>query len=196
MTDPKPTARLFAALWPPEEVVADLQDCLARAPQDQTGGDIRTTRADTWHITLAFLGTVALDPALRRFTRLSALDLPPAGQIRLAGSGNFGAACWIGVEHGPWLASLAAITRRALHVSDTRFRAHLTVARARGAAPAPAARARAAALQGYGGPPWQPSELLLVQSLLGPQPKYPVQARHQLRPELPDQRVLEQGAGK
>lgn len=47
--------RLFFALWPPRETAAELH-AWARDAQRSTGG--RVTRADTIHLTLAFLGEV------------------------------------------------------------------------------------------------------------------------------------------
>jgi RNA 2',3'-cyclic 3'-phosphodiesterase len=44
-------ARLFIAVWPPEEVVADLT---ALHRKDQRG--VRFVRPENWHITLRFLG--------------------------------------------------------------------------------------------------------------------------------------------
>lgn len=46
-----PTTRLFVAVWPPEEVVADL---VALRRKDQRG--VRFVDPDSWHVTLRFLG--------------------------------------------------------------------------------------------------------------------------------------------
>ncbi len=51
-------ARLFIAVWPPEEVVADL---LALPRKDQRG--VRFVDPDNWHVTLRFLGDVHPDAA-------------------------------------------------------------------------------------------------------------------------------------
>lgn len=51
-----PTLRLFFALWPPREA-ADALHAWAREARRATGG--RVTRAETIHLTLAFLGNVA-----------------------------------------------------------------------------------------------------------------------------------------
>ncbi|MCG2577651.1 RNA 2',3'-cyclic phosphodiesterase [Dechloromonas sp. XY25] len=58
------TARLFFALWPPPELAAQLAE-VARVAATGLGG--RPTRADTIHLTLAFLGETAV-------TRLPELD--------------------------------------------------------------------------------------------------------------------------
>lgn len=178
MSVTQPSARLFAAIWLPQQVVVDLQDFLSGQPnRPDSSTPIRPTRPDTWHITLAFLGDVPLEPALQRFASLVNLHRPAAQPVRLGGTGTFGAVCWIGVEHGPWLPDLARAAQRRLAVADTRFRAHVTVARARGSLALPAARAYAATLRDYRGPTWVPEEMLLVQSVLGPVPQYPVLAR-------------------
>ena len=54
----KTTARLFFAIWP-DAAVRDRLDEAARALHQACGG--RLTRAATIHLTLAFLGEVALD---------------------------------------------------------------------------------------------------------------------------------------
>lgn len=58
-------ARVFFALWPPEEVAAHLA-VLASAHAAGAGG--RATRRETIHLTLAFLGDVPIEslPELRR----------------------------------------------------------------------------------------------------------------------------------
>lgn len=63
-----PTARVFFALWPPADEAARLAE-LARHLAAQWGG--RPTRAETIHLTLAFIGevTVAELPALCALAR-------------------------------------------------------------------------------------------------------------------------------
>jgi len=63
-----PTARVFFALWPPADEAARLAE-LARRLAAQWGG--RPTRAETVHLTLAFLGEVAVAelPALCALAR-------------------------------------------------------------------------------------------------------------------------------
>ena len=63
-----PTARVFFALWPPAEAAAQLAD-VANGLAAQWGG--RPTRAETIHLTLAFLGEVAVAelPALCALAR-------------------------------------------------------------------------------------------------------------------------------
>ena len=49
-------ARLFLAVWPPDDVVADL---LALPRKDQRG--VRFVHPDNWHITLRFIGDAHAD---------------------------------------------------------------------------------------------------------------------------------------
>jgi 2'-5' RNA ligase len=57
-----PVARLFVAAWLPPPIL-DLVAGLDR-PQDE---GVRYTRPDQWHVTLRFLGSCAVDDALRAF---------------------------------------------------------------------------------------------------------------------------------
>jgi len=163
--------RLFVALWPSPAAVADLADLLDRGRPG--GPDLHWQPPHRWHITVAFLGQAPLDRTRRALDRVV---LPPAAPLHLQGCGTFGPVLWIGVEHGPWLGSLADRVRTALHADEGPFRPHLTVARGRGRAAIPRARQAAAALAQHRGPDWLPQELTLVRSLVGPQPEYQVLA--------------------
>lgn len=181
------TARLFAAIWLPELQRAELAQALAVSlsqPADPSiaaslgGASLRPTRPDTWHITLAFVGEAPVTRTVDRFRALVPKDAQ-AGPLQLAGSGNFGPVVWVGVSSGPWLAEFADALQSQLHVADRRFRAHVTVARVRGdrrVATTAAARA-AETLAHWEGTPWFPTEAVLVESVLGPTPSYPVLER-------------------
>ena len=77
-TKPRPeTARVFFALWPSPEIAQRLAAVAASHAKDAGG---RATRGETIHLTLAFLGDVALEslPELQRVAgevRASAFDL-------------------------------------------------------------------------------------------------------------------------
>ena len=58
MSPPETRARMFFALWPSPRVARSLA-AQARALASQAGG--RVTRTDSIHLTLAFLGDIALD---------------------------------------------------------------------------------------------------------------------------------------
>lgn len=164
------TQRLFAALWLPPPVVthlsAALTDVAVQLASDPSRA-VRLTRPETWHITLAFLGDTDPVKARERFARLRPVA---ASSLVIAGSGSFGRTTWAGVRHEAWLSELARTAQAALHTTDRRFHAHVTVARRRGlrAADDPVI----ATLKDYVGPTWLPAELLLVRSHLGPRSHY------------------------
>lgn len=158
--------RLFIAVFPPEDLVADLRrevaDALARA-----GKKVRLTPVERWHITLAFLGEVGRE---RLHEVSDALDgLPAAGPItlRMSGGGAFGkgrsTALWAGIDGDLGaLADLQTRLRSSLAASglphDERpFTPHLTVAYV------DSAEVRGA-LTGYAGPTWTAEEFVLVHS--------------------------------
>lgn len=161
--------RLFVGLWPSPAAVADLARALAMGrPEDPS---LRWQPCERWHITLAFLGQADRARAHRRLDRLV---LPPAGSLRLAGSGRFGPILWIGVQHDGWLAGLAESVQGRLSIADGPYRPHVTVARGRGPEAIPAVRHAAPSLAGYVGPAWTPTGMTLVRSHTGPRPAYEV----------------------
>ncbi len=156
--------RLFVAVFPPEDVVADLRRRITPA----AGRTVRLTPVERWHVTLAFLGEVAPErlPDAER-----ALDaVPPAGPLRLriSGGGSFGrgrsAVLWAGLDGDlAGLRDLHAAVRRALVAGDLPhderpFTPHLTVAYAN------SAEVRAA-LRDHAGATWTADEFVLVRSL-------------------------------
>jgi 2'-5' RNA ligase len=166
------TDRLFVALWPDPGARAALREEVDAAqlthPNDRWQAEPR------WHITLAFLGDAEPVRTADRIEELTHRGLPPAQAIRLTGAGTFGPILWVGVEHSTWLADLAALLQRRLHVVDRRFRAHVTVGRTRGPDAARLARTAAASLAGHDGPAWTPRGFTLVSSVNGPKPAYHV----------------------
>ena len=97
--------RLFVAVVPPPEVLADLGAAVAPRQADQAvHRDLRWTGPEDWHVTLAFLGDVpgpvatGLAPALER----AAAGHRPF-PLALAGAGAFPAApharvLWCGLD--------------------------------------------------------------------------------------------------
>lgn len=206
--------RLFAALLPPDDVLdgpGELVDAVAELQTRPDADRLRWTGRASWHVTLAFYGEVpdGTLPALReRLARAAGRRSAPT--LRLAGGGRFGdRTLWAAVTDASGgverpvadvrrlAGSAAAAGRRAgLDVPEPRhFRAHLTLARARGrngardgaqgsdpdAAPASRAvdlRPYVAALDRFQGEPWTAGELALVRSRLpdsgvpGEQPRY------------------------
>jgi len=137
---------------------------------------------ERWHLTLLFLGDVPADrvPALIDAAG-PAIAATPAMTLRLAGGGRFGSqrrpqVAWAGLEGdvGPLvdlarrLAAVASSLR--LAVEERPFRPHLTLGRWRPGRPADAALTDR--LADYAGPEWPVREVLLLESHLGPTPRY------------------------
>ncbi|MGY0024803.1 RNA 2',3'-cyclic phosphodiesterase [Streptomyces sp. cg35] len=172
--------RLFAAVLPPDPVVAEL----GRAVDRLAGRDgLRWTGRDGWHLTLAFYGEVPGEtvPELARRLARAAARTGEFG-LALGGGGHFGGrALWAGVRGDVAVLrrlaerAEAAGTKAGLPGEHRRYRPHLTLARSR--------RAHdfgpyVAALDGFAGTPWTVRELALVRSHLptsgvpGEQPRY------------------------
>jgi 2'-5' RNA ligase len=165
--------RLFVALVPPAEALAELADAVAALPETPR---LRWTRPEQWHVTLAFLAEVddrtreALVPRLERVARRH-----PAPTLALAGGGRFGGqVLWTRVD-GDSAAlrrladSVRAAARRCGLPTDPRpYRPHLTLGRA--GRPAPDLAPLATALNGFAGGAWSASDLHLVRSVLGAGP--------------------------
>ncbi|SCK07312.1 2'-5' RNA ligase family protein [Streptomyces sp. WMMB 322] len=198
--------RLFTALLPPDRVLdasGQLADKVAELRSMDGGGQLRWTERANWHITLAFYGEVGggqLDELHERLSRAARRGRPLG--LRIAGGGHFGhRALWAAVTGAPsgaeapaaaggaghrpggegvrmLAAATAAAGRRVGLGTDEprRFRAHLTLARAR-SRPFDM-KAYTAALDEYAGEPWTAGELALVRSNLpesgvqGEQPRY------------------------
>lgn len=181
--------RLFAAVTPPEDVLDHLETALTMlgdlpAPPQREGRRPRGTRAareahrspwtprSTWHLTLAFFGTVpdGAVPDLGSAVAAAATEMDPF-TIHLSGAGTFrGTVLWVGV--GGATAPLADAMHALVDVGSTivaledrreRNRAHLTVSRS----PAVDATTAAHALSVYRGPAWTVDAIELVESRLG-----------------------------
>jgi len=170
--------RLFAALLPPESVLAELGsvvDELRRLPGAEA---LRWTGRPGWHFTLAFYGEVDDDVVPELSARLErvARGSEPFG-LAVRGGGQFGEgrALWAGVE-----GDLAAMGEH------RRYRAHLTVARSREAVDV---RPYLERLDEFAGRVWTVGEVVLVRSNLpmsgvpgpagvsGEEPRYEAVAR-------------------
>ncbi|MGW4701798.1 RNA 2',3'-cyclic phosphodiesterase [Streptomyces sp. NPDC004285] len=177
--------RLFAAVVPPGDRLDELGHVVDRLHRLPGADGIRWTSRPGWHLTLAFMGEVGdeLLPELRvRLER--AAHRTPAFSLRLHGGGHFGRrALWAGVAGDlDTLRLLAersdAAARRAGVPMDEhrRYRAHLTVGRARGEGVPPGSFVEE--LDAFEGARWQVTELALVRSNLplsgvrGEQPRY------------------------
>jgi 2'-5' RNA ligase len=136
------TARLFAAVVPPPDVVADLDRFLE--PRREADTSLRWTLAASWHITCAFLPAVA-DEAVDDLVEGLSAGLSGFGSfgVEVSGAGAFpdpdrARVLWLGCSRGAdELARLAsrcrgAANRAGITVDGAAFRPHLTLARAGG----------------------------------------------------------------
>lgn len=130
--------RLFVAL----DVPAAVRERVSRSVAPLRGErSVRWTAAETWHVTLAFLGEVDVPLDAVTDAVASAVDGAGVGGIglRLGGAGHFGQrVLWLGVEDDPpgAVGTLGeAVQQRladaSLPVDRKPVRAHLTLARVR-----------------------------------------------------------------
>lgn len=196
MTRPASPAgwRLFVALLPSSDAIADLD--AAVAPLRDSWQTLRWTSPRLWHLTAAFFGDVPENHAPELSTRLArAAARHQAVTLRFAGGGGFSRSARASIVYAgvdgpvPQLSALAdscsaAGRRVGLAMEPRAFRPHLTLARVKGRAPLDV-RPIVARLDGYAGPAWTSSEIVLMRSHLGPQPRHepigrwPLGARHQ-----------------
>jgi len=69
----EPRARLFVAVWPPPAVLSALA-----AVRGADAPGVRWMGEEQWHVTLRFLGTVELGPAVHALEQLGGADLTTA----------------------------------------------------------------------------------------------------------------------
>lgn len=165
--------RLFAAVVPPPDVLAELAAALPSPPDPA----LRFVPERQRHLTVAFYASVPDSAVAELSERLRrACARTPPMSLRLNGFGTFPAnasrarVLWAGVDGDVGeltrLAerATAAARRAGVEVEDRRYRPHLTVARVRtGVADL---RETVANMQ-LGGSPWTAAELHLVKSTLG-----------------------------
>jgi 2'-5' RNA ligase len=177
---------LFVAAEPDRAALDHLDRALD--PVRRLPGGPRWIDRARWHLTLTFLGELAEDRADRLDRLTAALGTVPAGHrtvhLRLSEVGTFPAkgppqVLWVGVtgDRGELgrLGGLARATARAARQAGVRverrpFRPHLTLGRWRRGDPVD--RGMVAALAGYGGPAFRLTEVVLMRSYLGAQPRY------------------------
>lgn len=178
--------RLFVALVPPPEVLAELAAATAGLPADLPG--VRWVPSRQWHLTLAFLGEVDDRTGARlveRLGRVARRHPPPA--LSLAGAGCFGGrVLWVGVAGERTAlrglaASVRAAARRCAILTEQRsYRPHLTLARG---GPHTDLAPLVERLRGFAGCAWEARELRLVRSDLGAGPGGT--ARHEIASAWP-----------
>ncbi len=176
---PRPR-RLFFAVTPPAGALTDLDRALA--PLREAPGAPRWTPPERWHLTLLFLGAVPAEQVEELVAAAGpAVATAPPMTLRLAGAGRFGTrrrpqVFWAGVTGddaalGALAARLATVARGlGLPAEDRPFRAHLTLGRRRPGRPGDGDLPER--LAGHRGPCWPATEVELLESHLGPAPRY------------------------
>jgi 2'-5' RNA ligase len=169
--------RLFVALLPSGDAISDLD--AAVEPHRSAWATLRWTPSETWHLTGAFFGDVAEARVADLSTRLSRVAARHAAlSLQFSGCGGFSrparaTVLYAGVSGAlPQLRALAdscaaAGRRVGLAMEERAYRPHLTLARARGRATVDVRRL-VAELDGYVGPTWTSSGIVLMRSHLGP----------------------------
>jgi RNA 2',3'-cyclic 3'-phosphodiesterase len=172
--------RLFVAIVPPPDVVAELDERTAALHPAWPG--VRWTSPASWHVTLAFLGEVAEQVRPGLHTRLERAARRHAAQdLAVRGGGAFprprrATAVWAGLQAdhaalSALAASVAAGARRAGAPppdEGRRYQPHLTLAYLREPTDVSALVEQLATLTGTG---WTASSIELIRSRLpGPEP--------------------------
>ena len=159
-------ARLFIAVWPPEEVVAELT---ALHRKDQRG--VRFVRPEKWHITLRFLGDADPDDVI---DALGATTFAPA-RARLGPAVDVISERALVVPVDGLHALANRVTERTNRIGEPprkRFIGHLTVARVKSHVPMPRALGALVCAE------FDVEEIALVQSRLDPTRRHVRDDRH------------------
>jgi 2'-5' RNA ligase len=177
--------RAFIAVFPPDEAVDHLAAAL-QAARLKASDSLRWQEPSRWHITLAFLGAVHRPDQVAERLQTECRDRSSVARLAIAGAGRFGGVLWMGIDADQaarrLLDQLARAARRAAraagaHVDRARFAPHLTVARTRSTQPVELVHE----LGAYRGPAWPVRDVCLVESILGPAPRYEIVERIPLR---------------
>lgn len=166
--------RIFAAIVPPDDALADLGDFLE--PRREAGPELRWTDPSLWHVTLAFMADVPerrLDDVALAVAEAAAARGPFAARLHAGGAfphAGDARVLWVGVDGSEdTVDSLSTLARgvrsSCAHAGATPegggFTPHLTVARARH--PFEATR-WLRVLDAYSGPDWTADEVTLFAS--------------------------------
>lgn len=178
--------RVFCAVIPPEPAVQDLDEFLDSRRDDPSAGGLGWSRADQWHLTLAFMGSARPDAVHDLVERLvgGALDLP-APTLQVRGGGAFPVVERAKVLYASVAGDLDVLGRLSERVRNAAavtgcspdgrtFVPHLTLARSR--RPFEATR-WVRVLGTYSGPTFAADRIAVVESHLGgPRPRHDVLA--------------------
>jgi 2'-5' RNA ligase len=172
--------RMFVALVPPADALADLAEFMA--PRQEVEQGFRWTSEEQWHVTLAFMPAVrerSLDDLLARLGRAAARRTP--FPVSVAGGGAFpnparAKVLYAGLDLGSDREEIrrlatgarAAANKAGAEAGGGRFHPHVTLARLR--RPVEATK-WVRLLEAYRGPAWEASEITLVESHLGEGPR-------------------------
>ncbi|WP_327392408.1 RNA 2',3'-cyclic phosphodiesterase [Streptomyces sp. NBC_01186] len=180
--------RLFAALLPPAEAVGELAHAVGPLRRLPGADELRWSKTENWHLTLAFYGETDDHEAADLRTRLArAAHRAQEFPLRLGGGGRFGdRALWAALTPDSARTALTGLAgaasaagRRAGLIApgeERGYRPHLTLARARGTVVD--LRPYVTELDRFQGSSWIARELVLVRSVLpdsgveGEQPRY------------------------
>lgn len=184
--------RMFAAVVPSEDAIADLEGFLA--PRREAA-DFRWTVADSFHVTLVFLAAVPerrLEDLVERLGR--AAGRRTSFETRIAGGGAFpnvsrSKLLYAGLDldeaastelERAATGARAAATRAGLEVDGARFRPHVTLARINRPVDT---TSWVRLLDAYAGPAFTVDRVTLLASHLGEGPRG--RPRHEVVDELP-----------
>ncbi|MDQ1721812.1 MAG: 2,3-cyclic 3-phosphodiesterase [Pseudonocardiales bacterium] len=165
---------MFVAVQPPQEVLQHLAEFVE--PRQERDSPLRWSSPEQWHLTLAFMPAVAdrnLDELIERLADTAVRR--QRFELRLQGAGSFpnparGKVLWTGAAGNTEqlerlsASSRSAAVRAGVEVDGSKFRPHVTLARAN----RPLELTRwLRVFDLYAGPSWQVEEIALIQSQLG-----------------------------
>lgn len=157
-------SRLFVALWPPDDVVAALEELHRK---DQPG--VRFVPPENWHVTLRFLGDAPVEAVADALGAIPQASLEPT-VVRLGPAVDLGRDARTLFVPASGADDLAAAVVRATRELGTepvrrRFLGHVTIARMkRRTQHVNMPRALGSLIDAS----WRPSEIALVESTLRP----------------------------
>jgi 2'-5' RNA ligase len=168
---PEERWRCFVAVPIGEELRASLTSYVEQLRRSSLADEWRWTDPQSWHITLAFLGSISsasvpeisgrLEEVASRHTAFTV----PTGGLGAFPSIRQARVLWYGLGDSEGrLAELAADVRSVIHVNEeSPFRAHITLARIRGSL----AGSWTAGIASFSAPPPMVKRIALVRSHLG-----------------------------